>query len=114
VAEPARNVELIVRGHHLEITPSLRTYVEEKIGSLSRLSRDITLIEVELTYDVSGREGNAFRADGLIHLTGPDIRAEERASEMHATIDLLQEKLAVQLRKHKERALKDRRRGLPS
>lgn len=103
-------MEIAVRGHHLDLTPSLHTYVEEKIGGLTRFSRDITLIEVELTYDVSGREDNAFCADARIHRSGPDIRAEERASEMHAAIDLLHDKLKVQLLRHKGRE-RDKRRA---
>ena len=104
-------MELNIRGNHLEITPSLRTYVEEKIGSLAHYGGGLIRIEVELTYDVSGREANSFHADARIELPGPDLRAEVSASEMHAAIDILQNKLKSQLLKHKERELSKRRRG---
>src|SRR4051794_32920379 len=102
-------MEFIVRGNHVDITPELRSYSEEKIGRLSRFSPEIIQIEVELRHDQSGREGNAYCAEAQISLPGPDIIAKERAGSLPEAIDLLEGKLKVQLLRAKEREL-DRRR----
>jgi putative sigma-54 modulation protein len=87
-----------IRGENIEITPALRDYVEKKVGRLDRyFTADITS-EVYVTLKV-------IRDQQSVEVTIPMpqllLRAEEKHSDMYASIDLVVEKLERQIRKHK-------------
>jgi putative sigma-54 modulation protein len=94
--EPPMNVHL--SGHHVEITPALRRYVERKLGRMMR--RFDRLIDVQCTLTV---EKMRHKADGRVHVSGSTLYAEVVDEDMYAAIDALADKLDRRVRKHKER-----------
>ena len=87
------NHELIVSGIHLELTPSLKTFVREKADRLFRHQERIVRIRVELECDSKEEVGARFKAKGHIVLLGPDINASVEADECHKAVALLVDKL---------------------
>jgi putative sigma-54 modulation protein len=89
-----------IRGEHLEVTEALRDYVEKKLNRLDRY------FEAPLTSDVQVKLSVVKDLQAIevaIPLTGVLLRAEERNSDMYASIDLVVDKLERQIRKHKTR-----------
>lgn len=87
------NSELIVSGIHLELTPSLKTYVREKAERLFRHAERIIRIRVELECDRSPASGVQFTAKGHIQIQGPDMNASVQADECHKAVSMLVDKL---------------------
>jgi putative sigma-54 modulation protein len=85
--------ELIVSGIHLELTPSLKTFVREKAERLFRHEERIVRIRVELECDRSAASGRQFRAKGHISIQGPDMNAIVEADDCHQGISMLIDKL---------------------
>lgn len=85
-------------GHHLEITPALKTFTEEKLDKLSRHFDRITSIHV--TFDVQKLRQIA---EATILISKDTIHASAESDDMYATIDLLIDKLDRQIIKHKEK-----------
>ncbi len=85
-------------GHHVEITPPLRQYVERKLGRMLR--RFDGLIDVQCTLTV---EKMRHKADARVHVSGSTFHAEVVDEDMYAAIDALADKLDRRVRKHKER-----------
>ena len=67
--------ELIVSGIHLELTPSLKTCVQEKTERLFRHEERIVRIRVELECDPKETVSARFKAKGHIAIHGPDMNA---------------------------------------
>jgi putative sigma-54 modulation protein len=87
-----------IRGENVEITPALREYVEKKVGRLDRyFSADITS-DVYVTLKVNRDQHNV---EVTIPMPKLLLRAEEKNTDMYASIDLVVEKLERQIRKHK-------------
>ena len=93
------NQELIVSGIHLELTPSLKTFVREKADRLFRHEERIVRIRVELECDPKEEVGARFKAKGHIVVLGPDINASVEADECHKAVALLVDKLDRMLEK---------------
>jgi putative sigma-54 modulation protein len=93
------NHELIVSGIHLELTPSLKTYVREKTERLFRHQERIVRIRVELECDSKQDVAARFAAKGHVEIHGPDLNAIVRADECHKAISLLTDKLDRMLSK---------------
>jgi putative sigma-54 modulation protein len=91
-----------VRGDHLEVTEALRDYVEKKLSRLEKY------FEAPLTPEVVSVTLSVVKGlqsiEVTISLPGMLLRAEERHSDMYASIDLVVDKLERQIRKHKTRA----------
>ena len=87
------NHEIIVSGIHLDLTPSLKTFVREKAERLFRHEERIVRLRVELECDRSLAAGIQFKAKGHISIHGPDMNATVQADECHKAISLLVDKL---------------------
>jgi putative sigma-54 modulation protein len=91
--------EVIVTGIHLELTPSLKNYVREKLERLFRHEMHIVRIRVELECDRKHDREHKFGAKAHVELRGPNINGAAESEEMHKSIDLLVDLLDQALRK---------------
>ena len=91
--------ELIVSGIHLELTPSLKTFVQEKTDRLFRHEERIVRIRVELECDPKETVSARFKAKGHIAIHGPDMNAAVGSDECHKAVALLVDKLDRMLRR---------------
>ena len=98
-------MQINVSGHHVEVTPALRDYVNSKFSKLQRHFDNITNTEVTLTV-----EKLIQKAEASVHVAGADLFAACESEDMYAAIDALIDKLDRQLLKHKEKVL-DRKQG---
>jgi putative sigma-54 modulation protein len=91
-------MHLSVTGHHVEITASLRSYVEKKLERLVRHSDHVIDAHCVLTV-----EKLVQRAETTLHLRGESVHALAEDGNMYAAIDALTDKLERLVRKHKEK-----------
>lgn len=98
-------MQVILTGHHIEITESLRNYVESKCEKMERHFDHVTQVHVVLEV-VKLRQ----KAEANVHLAGADLHAEAENEDMYAAIDALVDKLDRQILRHKEK-LKNHHRG---
>src|SRR5690606_8588809 len=93
---------------HLDLTPSLKTYVREKTERLFRHEERIVRIRVELECDKNESVDTRFKAKGHMVIHGPELTATVSAEECHKAISLLTDKLDRMLRR-RARLLKEKR-----
>lgn len=91
-------MQITVSGHHVDVTPALRDYVNNKLHRLQRHFDNITNTDITLTV-----EKLIQKAEGTVHVAGADLFAASESEDMYAAIDLLADKLDRQLIKHKEK-----------
>jgi putative sigma-54 modulation protein len=96
---PNASHEIIVSGIHLDLTPSLKFYVREKMERLFRHEERIVRIKVELECDRKHDREHKFIAKARVQLRGPDINAAVSSEDCHKSIDLLVDKLDQSIRK---------------
>jgi putative sigma-54 modulation protein len=101
-------MQINVSGHHVDVTPALRDYVNNKLSKLQRHFDNITKTEVTLTV-----EKIIQKAEATVHVAGADLFAACESEDMYAAIDLMTDKLDRQLIKHKEKNI-DRMHGSSS
>lgn len=92
-------MQLNITGHHVEITPTLREYVETKMEKVHRLFSNMTNVHVILSVDKKFQQ----KAEARINLARAEIVAHSESENMYAAIDLLMDKLERQVVKHKEK-----------
>ena len=96
-------MNLTISGHHLEVTPALRTYVTTKIDRIKRHFDQVVDIKVLLTLDNQKEKELRQKAECKIHLKGIELFAESVHSDLYAAVDELVDKLDRQVVRHKDR-----------
>jgi len=91
-------MQLSVTGHHADISPALRDYVQAKLGRIERHFDNVGDVHCILTV-----EKLLHKAEATIHLNGGTVHADSAADDMYAAIDGLIDKLDRQVKKHKEK-----------
>ena len=96
-------MKLLIHGRNLELTPSLRDYTKIKIDKATHNFEEMVQeADVHLSVARNPRVPQQT-AEVTVFANGTVIRAQERSENLYASIDLVANKLARQLRKYKER-----------
>ena len=99
-------MQVSLSGHHVEITDSLRNYVNEKVERLDRHFDQALDSHVILTV-----EKLRHKAEATMHISGGNLYADDIQEDMYAAIDGLVDKLDRQGKKHKEKMKNHRNKG---
>ncbi len=91
-------MQINLSGHHLDITPALRTYVATKLKRIARHFDHVLTVHVVLSVE---KERN--RAEANLQLQRGNLFADAEHNDMYAAIDKLLDKLDRQVKKHKEK-----------
>lgn len=91
-------MQLNVTGHHVDITTSMKDYVEKKLDRIVRHSDHVIDVHCVLTV-----EKLRHKAEATVLLTGATVHADATEENMYAAIDALADKLDRRVKKHKEK-----------
>jgi putative sigma-54 modulation protein len=92
-------VQINLTGHHVDLTSSLRDYVNNKMERLERHFDNVTDIHVILSV-----EKLRHKAEATLNVSGGQLYADAIEEGMYAAIDALIDKLDRQVKKYKEKA----------
>ena len=93
-------MRFIITGRNIDVTPGLKTAVEDKLGKLEKFFKPDT--EVNVTLSV---EKDRQKIEVTIPVKGNIIRSEQVSSDMYVSIDLVEEIIERQLKKYKNKLL---------
>ena len=96
-------MNLTISGHHLEVTPALRSYVTTKLDRIIRHFDQVVDVKVLLTVENLKEKERRQRAECSIHVKGSDMFAESSHEDLYAAVDDLVDKLDRQVVRHKSR-----------
>ncbi|MDZ8186340.1 MAG: ribosome-associated translation inhibitor RaiA [Nostoc sp. ChiSLP02] len=108
-------MKLVIHGKNIEITDAIREYVHQKIEKAVNHFQNITNeVDVHLSVARNPRINPRQAAEVTIYANGSVIRAEESSENLYASIDLVADKIARQLRKYKERRQDQKTQAQPT
>ncbi len=91
-------MQITLSGHHVEVTPALRSYVTGKLERIERHFDHVTDIKVILSV-----EKQRQKAEATLNISGASLHADAVEVDMYAAIDALADKLDRQIKRHKEK-----------
>jgi putative sigma-54 modulation protein len=92
-------VNLTVSGHHVAVTPAIRSYVQSKLERVARHCDNVIGANVILSVEKLRQ-----KAEVTVRVRGRDIFVESDDADLYAAIDLLVDKLDRQIIKYKDRS----------
>ena len=99
-------MKYIIIGKNIEVTPGLKTAVEDKIGKLEKYFTPKT--EVHVTLSV---EKDRQKIEVTIPVKGNIIRSEQVSNDMYVSIDLVEEIIERQLKKYRTKLVTKKQAG---
>jgi len=94
-----------VSGVHFTVDAKIQKYVERKVGRLDRYiprqSRASAHAEVKLKGH-NAKDKRRYTCEVILHAPREQITVNETAMNMFAAVDIVEEKLKIQLKKYKE------------
>jgi putative sigma-54 modulation protein len=100
-------VRIEVRGRNTPVTDTLRRHVQERFTTrIGKQVSDLAQLEVELLVEKNPAIADDKTAEATLHLKGITLRARESSRDLEHSVDLVADKLARQVKRHR-----DKRRG---
>ncbi len=102
-------MKISVKSTNLDLTPSLRAYVETKMDDIGKLIEKFdregaVSLRLELARTTKHHhKGDVFMAEGNLILPGKTLRAVEKSNDIHRAIDVLKHTLHLEIEKYKTR-----------
>ena len=96
-----------ITGRNIEVSPGLRSAVEEKLGKLACYFTPDT--EVIVTLSV---QRELQKIEVTIPVKGSLIRAEEASTDMYVSIDLVEEVIERQIRRYRKKLIDKKQSAL--
>ena len=99
-------MKLLIQGNNIAVTESIHDYVEQKLEKAVKHFQNITSkVDVHLSVARNSRIERKHKAEVTVFANGTVIRAQEGSENLYASIDMVADKIARQLRKYKEKHL---------
>ena len=99
-------MKLLIQGNNIAVTESIHDYVEQKLEKAVRHFQNFTSkVDVHLSVARNSRIEGKHKAEVTVYANGTIIRAQEGSENLYASIDMVADKIARQLRKYKEKQL---------
>ncbi|MBU6381815.1 MAG: ribosome-associated translation inhibitor RaiA [Betaproteobacteria bacterium] len=90
-------MNLSIHGHHVEVTPALRSYLTTKLERIHRHFDQVVDADVFMSVDKLEQ-----KIEVNLHVKGKELFAECKNADLYAAIDLVVDKLDRQVLKYKE------------
>ena len=91
-------MQINLSGHHLDVTPALRSYVATKLKRIERHFDHVITAHIVLSVEKERK-----KAEATIHVKGGNLFADAEHADMYVAIDRTIDKLDRQVKKYKER-----------
>jgi putative sigma-54 modulation protein len=99
-------MKLLIQGNNITVTDAIHDYVEQKLEKAVKHFQNMTTkVDVHLSVARNSRINDKHKAEVTVYANGTIIRAQEGSESLYASIDMVSDKIARQLRKYKEKHL---------
>ena len=104
-------MELQITGKNMEVSPTVRSYIERKLGKLNRHLPRILESKVEITEEKTRSPKQHFVVQVTVNSKGTLLRAEHRGEDLFMAIDKVETTMKRQIEHYKGK-LYDKGRGI--
>ncbi len=98
-------VHIVAR--HIKLTKALKDFIQKKVEKIRHYFGNIIWIQVILNV-----EKRAHHAEIVIHASQQTMRASARGGDLYSAVDMVIDKIDVQIKKYKERLKKHRKNDI--
>jgi putative sigma-54 modulation protein len=103
-------MQIEVKGRNTQVSDELREYVEKRFTKVAKQVSELARLEVELKEERNPAIADNVSAEATLVLKGVTLRAHDQARDLKHAINLCEEELSRQVKRHREKR-RGRRKG---
>ena len=103
-------MQIEVKGRNTQVNYELREHVEKRFTKVAKQVSELARLEVELKEEKNPAIAEKVTAEATLALKGVTLRARDQASDARHAINLAEEELSRQVKRHREKR-RGRRKG---
>jgi len=108
------NIDMHITGKNLEVSTSVRDYINRKLGKIDRFLNNILSFDVVVAEEKTRAPDQRFIVQVTLDNNGTLIRSEERGQDPYTATDKVFEILSKQIERYKGKLPYSKKRGTPS
>jgi putative sigma-54 modulation protein len=101
-------MQIEVKGRNTPVTEELREHVARRFGKVAKQVSELARLEIEVSEERNPAIGEPLRAEATLYLKGVTLRAQDRARDLKHAINLVEEELCRQVKRHRDKRRKRR------
>jgi len=94
-------MQVTITGKNLEVTDTLREYIESRVARLERFLPSIDEARVDLSVQRSRSAGDRHTVQLTVRANGAILRAEDRSGDLRTSTDAVMDKMQRQVERYK-------------
>lgn len=105
-----------LKGRNTAVSEALRSHVDQRFKKVANQVSELAELEIELREERNPSIANGKIAEATLHLKGVTLRARESSADLTHSVDLVADKLARQVKRHrdKRRRRREKSSGAPA
>jgi len=103
-------MQIDVKGRNTPVNDELREYVEKRFQKVAKQVSELARLEIELKEEKNPAIADNMVAEATLSLKGVTLRARDNARDLKHAINLCEEELSRQVKRHREKR-RGRRKG---
>ena len=104
-------MNIIIKTKNLELTDSLKSYINKRIDGLKKFVKELPEVFLEIEKEtLHHKNGQIFRTEATAHLPKKSLVAESKGDDLGKTIIAVRDELKRQIREHKLKIIEKLRR----
>ncbi len=101
-----------ISNHNFDLTDSFREYINDKFSALDKYQENIVSFTVILSRDQHHQKGEVYTVEANVNMPAKNhVTIRETSEDARAAVDIVQEKLARQLVKFKDKFTSKQKKG---
>jgi len=107
-------MQIEVKGRNTQVNDELREYVEKRFTKVAKQVSDLARLEVEIKEERNPAIADNVTAEATLVLKGVTLRARDQARDPRHAINLCEEEIGRQVKRHREKRRGRRKVGTES
>jgi ribosome hibernation promoting factor len=103
-------MQIEVKGRNTPVNDELREHVEKRFQKVAKQVSELARLEIELKEEKNPAIADNMVAEATLSLKGVTLRARDNARDLKHAINLCEEELSRQVKRHREKR-RGRRKG---
>ena len=96
-------MQIEVKGRNVSVNDELREHVEKRFEKVAKQVSELARLEVELCHERNPANPEAQVVEATLYLKGCTLRARDASREFKHSVNLCQEELARQVKRHRDK-----------
>ena len=97
-----------VKGRNLQVTDELREIVARRFEKVDKQVSELATLEVELSEERNPANPDQMVAEATLYLKGVTLRAKDSSRDLKHSVNLCEEELCRQVKRHRDKRRKRR------